>query len=251
MKKFLSLLLSLCLLLGTLPLQVSAFAGDIFPSESTVKTVTLNDGSLSLQNEYIHMTFRKLWGSYAYLTVAPAAKPDEESILIGQTPRCSFITYDQGREKIEGVVTEPIKAEFVTKTPNGSANAIKVEYSLLAALSLIKAKATVYYELVQLKENGAWINEHKRMFKNPDGAETLIIRELFKDPKMRESIHTKNILSNRPSADIYIAAKAKQLGATVVTAEEYKPHSAQLPNICEKLSVTYITFDDFMERVTQ
>lgn len=39
MKKFLSLLLSLCLLLGTLPLQVSAFEGDIFPSESTVKTV--------------------------------------------------------------------------------------------------------------------------------------------------------------------------------------------------------------------
>ena len=159
MKKFLSLLLSLCLLLGTLPLQVSAFEGDIFPSESTVKTVTLNDGSLSLQNEYIHMTFRKLWGTYAYLTVAPAAKPNEESILIGQTPRCTFITYDQGREKTEGVVTEPIKAEFVTKTPNGSANAIKVEYSLLAALSLIKAKATVYYELVQLKENGASSND--------------------------------------------------------------------------------------------
>ena len=159
MKKFISLLLSLCLLLGTLPLQVSAFAGDIFPSESTVKTVTLNDGSLSLQNEYIHMTFRKLWGSYAYLTVVPAAKSDEESILIGQTPRCTFITYDQGREKTEGVVTEPIKAEFVTKTPNGSANAIKVEYSLLTSLSLIKAKATVYYELVQLKENGASSND--------------------------------------------------------------------------------------------
>ena len=155
MKKFLSLLLSLCLLMGALPMQVSAFAGDIFPSESTVKTVTLNDGSLSLQNEYIHMTFRKLWGTYAYLTVAPAAKPDEESILIGQAPRCTFITYEQGQKKPEGVVTEPIKAEFVTKTPNGSANAIKVEYSLLTALSLIKAKATVYYELVQLKENGA------------------------------------------------------------------------------------------------
>ena len=156
MKKFLSLLLSLCLLLGTLPMQALAFAGDIFPSEGTVKTATLNDGSLSLQNEYIHMTLRKLWGSYAYLTVAPAAKPDEESILIGQTPRCTFTTYyGQGKKKTEGVVTEPIKAEFVTKTPNGSANAIKVEYSLLTSLSLIKAKATVYYELVQLKENGA------------------------------------------------------------------------------------------------
>ena len=155
MKKFLSLLLSLCLLLGALPMQVLALPGNIFPSEGAVKTVTLDDGSLSLQNEYIYMTFRKLWGTYAYLTVAPAAKPDEEGVLIGQTPRCTFITYDQGREKKEGVVTEPIKAEFVTKTPNGSANAIKVEYSLLTALSLIKAKATVYYELVQLKENGA------------------------------------------------------------------------------------------------
>ena len=155
MKKFLSLLLSLCLLLGALPMQVLALPGDIFPSEGAVKTVTLEDGSLSLQNEYIHMTFRKLWGTYAYLTVAPAAKPDEESILIGQAPRCTFITYEQGQKKPEGVVTEPIKAEFVTKTPNGSTNAIKVEYSLLTALSLIKAKATVYYELVQLKENGA------------------------------------------------------------------------------------------------
>ena len=159
MKKFLSLLLSLCLLLGALPMQVLALSGDIFPSEGTVKTVTLDDGSLSLQNEYIHMTFRKLWGTYAYLTVVPAAKSDEESILIGQTPRCTFITYDQGREKTEGVVTEPVKAEFVTKTPNGSANAIKVEYSLLTALSWIKAKATVYYELVQLKENGASSND--------------------------------------------------------------------------------------------
>ena len=96
-----------------------------------------------------------------------------------------------------------------------------------------------------------WINERKRMFKNPDSAETLIIRDLFKDSKMRESIHLKNILANRPSADIYIAAKAKQLQATVVTAEEYKPHSAQLPNICEKLGVSYISFDDFMETVVE
>ena len=96
-----------------------------------------------------------------------------------------------------------------------------------------------------------WINERKHMFKNPDSAESLIIRDLFKNPKMRESIHTKNILANRPSADIYIAVKAKQLQAKVVTAEEYKPHSAQLPNICENLGVSCITFDDFMDCVTQ
>mgnify|MGYP000217133874 CR=1 FL=1 len=38
MKKFLSLLLSLCLLLGALPMQVLALPGDIFPSEGAVKT---------------------------------------------------------------------------------------------------------------------------------------------------------------------------------------------------------------------
>lgn len=47
MKKFLSLLLSLCLLLGALPMQVLALPGSIFPSEGAVKTVTLDDGSLS------------------------------------------------------------------------------------------------------------------------------------------------------------------------------------------------------------
>lgn len=55
MKKFLSLLLSLCLLLGALPMQVLALPGNIFPSEGAVKTVTLDDGSLSLQNEYIYI----------------------------------------------------------------------------------------------------------------------------------------------------------------------------------------------------
>ena len=83
------------------------------------------------------------------------------------------------------------------------------------------------------KDNDAfkWINERKRMFKNPDGAETLIIRELFKDPKMRESIHTKNILSNRPSADIYIAAKAKQLvrEKKAISSVWYKPDLAGNP----------------------
>ena len=161
MKKTLSLLLTLCLLLGALPTQALAFAGDIWPAGGTVQTVTLDDGSLSLQNEYIHVTLRKLWGSFAYLTAVPAAKPDEESLLVGQTPYCNFITYgDYGKKQTEGVVTNPEKAEFVTGTPNDpGAQAIKVEYSLLTALSLVTAKATVYYELVQLKENGASSND--------------------------------------------------------------------------------------------
>lgn len=92
-----------------------------------------------------------------------------------------------------------------------------------------------------------WIHRHREMFKNPDNEESLIISQLLLNPKMRETIHQKNILQNRPSADIYIVAKAKVLGATVVTNEVNKPHSAQLPNICETIKVPCITYDDFME----
>lgn len=92
-----------------------------------------------------------------------------------------------------------------------------------------------------------WIKRRKEMFKNPTNDESIIIRELFKNKKMRESIHTKNILENRPAADVYLVAKAKALGATVVTTEGYKPNSAQVPNLCEKLGVPCISFDDFME----
>ena len=160
MKKIVSFLLTLCLLLGALPAQALAFAGDILPASGTVKQVKLDDGSLSLQNEYIHVTLRKLWGTYAYLTVVPAAKTDEESMFVSQTPYCNFITYDQGKEQTEGVMLTPEKEEFVTGTPNDpGAQAIKVEYSLLSSHSWVTAKATVYYELVQLKENGASSND--------------------------------------------------------------------------------------------
>ena len=97
--------------------------------------------------------------------------------------------------------------------------------------------------------NMKWLKNNKEMFLTPTNEESCILRELFSKPKMRESIHTKNILSNRPSADPYLAAKAKAIGAIVVTAEEYKLHSAQLPNVCEELGVSYISYDDFMDVV--
>ncbi len=95
-------------------------------------------------------------------------------------------------------------------------------------------------------EQYEWFHGHKDMFKNPDNKESIIISQLLMNPKMRETVHQKNILKNWPSADVYIAAKAKALGATVVTNENFKPHSAQFPNLCEELGVSCISYDDFM-----
>ena len=159
MKKTITLLLTLCLLLGLLPTEAVAFAGDIYRA-GEVKTVKMADGSLSLQNGYVHVTLHKLLETYSYLTVVPAAKPDEDSMWNSQTPYCNYTTYNQGVPTTEGVVTSLKKMEFVTGTPNGGGTkAIKAEYDLLSSHSHVAAKVTVYYEIVQLKESGPTAKE--------------------------------------------------------------------------------------------
>lgn len=153
MKKTITLLLTLCLLLGLLPVEAAAFAGDIYRA-GDVKQVKMADGSLSLQNGYVHVTLRKLLETYSYLTVVPAAKPDEDFLWNSQTPRCNYTTYNQGVPTTEGVVTELKSMTFVSETPNGKTNAIKAEYDLLSSHSHVAAQVTVYYEIVQLKEIG-------------------------------------------------------------------------------------------------
>ena len=159
MKKTITLLLTLCLLLGLLPTEAVAFAGDIYRA-GEVKTVKMADGSLSLQNGYVHVTLHKLLETYSYLTVVPTAKPDEDSMWNSQTPFCNYTTYNQGVPTTEGMVVSLKKMEFVTSMPNGeSTKAIKAEYDLLSSHSHVAAQMTVYYEIVQLKESGTAAKE--------------------------------------------------------------------------------------------
>ena len=159
MKKTITLLLTLCLLLGLLPTEAVAFAGDIYRA-GDVTQVKMADGSLSLQNGYVHVSLHKLLETYSYLTVVPAAKPDEDSMWNSQTPYCNYTTYKQGVPTTEGVVISLKKMEFVTGTPNGGGTkAIKAEYDLLSSHSHVAAQMTVYYEIVQLKESGTAAKE--------------------------------------------------------------------------------------------
>ena len=158
MKKAISFLLTLILLFSALPLETLAFAGDICPTNpATVEQITLEDGALVLQNDYIRVALRRFFGSTPYLTTVPTAKPDGEDNIFcnSQSMWCNFIMYESGKEVADPAVVELKKAEFTKKTPNGSTSAIKAEYSLLTAMNHITATMTVYYELVQLKESGS------------------------------------------------------------------------------------------------
>lgn len=159
MKKTITLLLTLCLLLGLLPTEAVAFAGDIYRA-GDVTQVKMADGSLSLQNGYVHVTLHKLLETYSYLTVVPTAKPDEDSMWNSQTPYCNYTTFNRGVPTTEGMVVSLKKMEFVTSMPNGeSTKAIKAEYDLLSSHSHVAAQMTVYYEIVQLKESGTAAKE--------------------------------------------------------------------------------------------
>lgn len=63
MKKFLSMLLILCLFLGALPAQALAYVADNIQRADTVEQVSVGNSSLVLQNDYIRMTLNKQDGS--------------------------------------------------------------------------------------------------------------------------------------------------------------------------------------------
>ena len=159
MKKILSLLLTLCLLLGLLPTQAAAYLGDIRQVNSeTVTAKTLSSGSLELRNDYLRVIARK----DGTLSTAPTAADGDPTDR--QTPFCRFITYEgyayNIREVVHPAELRLKRISFVNKTPNGNAKAIKVEYDLAVVLSgkVIAGTAVAYHELVQNAESaeGTW-----------------------------------------------------------------------------------------------
>ena len=158
MKKILSLLLTLCLLLGLLPTQAAAYLGDIRTAGGTVKTATLSSGSLELRNDYLRVIARK----DGTLSTAPTAADGDPTDR--QTPFCRFITYEgyayNKRQVVHPADLRLKSVSFVNKTPNGNAKAIKVEYDLAVVLSgkAIAGTAVAYHELVQNAESaeGTW-----------------------------------------------------------------------------------------------
>ena len=149
--------MTLCLLLGLLPMEAAAYLGDIRPVNSdTVTTKTLSSGSLELRNDYLRVIVRK----DGTLSTAPAA--DSADPTDRQMPYCNFVTFKgSGYNKRDIVHPAELRLKHigsVKKTPNGTANAIKVEYDLTATVSgkTVTGTTTVYYEIVKLSSEGAW-----------------------------------------------------------------------------------------------
>lgn len=157
MKKTITLLLMLCLLLGLLPTEAVAYLGDIQQAGSgTVTAKPLSSGSLELRNDYLRVIVRK----DGTLSTAPAA--DNADPTDRQTPFCNFVTFkgsgDNKRDIVHPAKLSLKRISSVDKTLNGPAKAIKVEYDLTATVSgkTVTGTTTVYYEIVKLSLDGTW-----------------------------------------------------------------------------------------------
>ncbi len=157
-KRFIRTLLAMCmmlsLLVGLLPAEAMAFAGNIYPAKDaggTVQQIKQQDGSLVLQNDYIRVTLHQDGKSGGtYLTTSPTEVAGGE--LTRQTPYCTITTYRYGVGSVESMDMLLKQAEYVKKTPQGNAPAIKATYTLRAGTK-VDATVTAYYELVQLKND--------------------------------------------------------------------------------------------------
>ena len=144
----------LSLLVGLLPAEAMAFAGNIYPAKDaggTVQQIKQQDGSLVLQNDYIRVTLHQDGKSGGtYLTTSPTEAAGGE--LTRQTPYCTITTYRYGVGSVENMDMLLKQAELCKKTPHGNAPAIKATYTLRAGTK-VDATVTAYYELVQLKDD--------------------------------------------------------------------------------------------------
>lgn len=163
-KKIVSMILSLCIIVCALPMN-------IFAAPEQNETLTFNGGkTLLLQNDYISFYFYDLQYQTYTATVPRAIAKETGEVFTQdiQAPDCQLNVYTGGgnKKKIHPYVTLQ-KAEFVSETPNGKNNAIKAEYNMEMVLNdipgtpygtIIPAKATVYHELVCLdkKDKTAW-----------------------------------------------------------------------------------------------
>ena len=157
MKKTITLLLTLCLLLCLLPTEAVAYLGDIQTVDSgTVTAKKLNSGSWELRNDYLRVIVRK----DGTLSTAPAA--DSADPTDRQTPFCNFVTFkgsgDNKRDIVHPAKLSLKRISSVDKTLNGPAKAIKVEYDLTATVSgkTVTGTTTVYYEIAKLSLDGTW-----------------------------------------------------------------------------------------------
>lgn len=114
----------------------------------------------------------------------------------------------------------------------------------------------VYHELSnQHKKDSDFmkiIESYKSIFQEPTKEEEIdILKQIYSKRNYQNNISEKNLLNGGPVADAFLVAKAKSEEGILVTAEQYSPNAAKIPNICEEFGIKYIPFEEFLKVIKE
>lgn len=94
-----------------------------------------------------------------------------------------------------------------------------------------------------------WANKNSALFPPPTDDEAQFVRKILED--FQYNIGNRKLHKGGKSADPFVIARAKILGATVVTLEsksEQNTKSGKIPNICKHFGVACVSLEEFMKR---
>ena len=119
--------------------------------------------------------------------------------------------------------------------------------------SLLEGRITSTREVLRELENCRhrelihWAKKRDYAFPAPTADEAEIVRQIFSIQHFQANIERKKLFSVMPNADCFVIARAKALGATVVTLEKFTGSGAKIPDICKRFNVDCISLSEFMK----
>ena len=114
----------------------------------------------------------------------------------------------------------------------------------------------VYHELSKQHQKDSEfmkiIENYKSIFQEPTNDEEIeILKQIYSKRNYQNNISEKNMLHGGPLAHGFLVAKAKIENGILVTAEQYSPNAAKIPNICEEFKIAYISFEEFLKVIKE
>jgi predicted nucleic acid-binding protein len=92
-----------------------------------------------------------------------------------------------------------------------------------------------------------WAQKNSDLFTIPDAREGAFVAKIYAVAHFQANMEKQKLLRGGRNADPFLIARAAVTGSTVLTMEQFKPHAAKIPNICQHFSVPCVDLENFME----
>ena len=93
-----------------------------------------------------------------------------------------------------------------------------------------------------------WAKANPDLFTVPGAQEGGFVATIYAVEHFQANIERQKIYKGGRNADPFLIARAKIVGATVLTMEQLKPNAAKIPNICKHFGVPCVDLRQFMEK---